>query len=103
MSKVDTFLNNVLQQRDAEQGIGGNFCFEVKIKKEGRLIPIIKIDNLTQKAAKNLFDLVDENNHLNTKYLKSQNSILCISYSNKQKELDYNELPNIFTKEIKNG
>ena len=91
---VDKYLNGVLENRDALLGLGGTWAFNVYL---GKLL-IFSLGKLTEKKARELFDLVDENNELNVKFYQSN---LKIEITKNGNSMDENLLPNVFTRFFK--
>lgn len=94
----DQYLKSVLQQRNQELGTTGKHTFTISVlTSEDTYSDVISIKNLTKEAARNLFDLVDENNAMkgNTQTGALQLKIQLLDEHNK--ELDMNMLPNLFT------
>jgi hypothetical protein len=95
--EITSFLNNVLKQRDENMGLNGTHSFEIRVNDGKTSTLVFRIPNLTEAAAKNLFNLVDENNQMNVDFFKNKNICLQFSYRKNDKELDMNILPNVFT------
>lgn len=90
----DLYLDKVLQQRDKEIGIGGEYTFSLEVKHLDRYINFLQIPNLTKQAVQNLFDLIDENNHISD-IVDARIRIL-----KDNREIDLNLLPNGFSTQI---
>lgn len=94
--KAEKALENVLKNREKRMGIGGPYSvkFEILLEKPSAvLLPLLTLTDLTKATAKQLFDLIDEQN---TRTPKDQSKYKVSILKNNQ-EIDYNYLPNATT------
>jgi hypothetical protein len=88
---MDHILKAALQKRDADAGIGGKCNFNIYCNN----LLVFRICGLTKQKARELFDLADEHNHVNSVLIPHTQIKIEITENNKQ--IDYNILPNVFT------
>lgn len=94
----DKYLKSVLQQRHQQLGVTGKNTFKISVlTNEDAYNDVISIKNLTKEAARNLFDLFDENNAMKGSHETGVLRLKIQILDEHNKELDLNILPNIFT------
>jgi hypothetical protein len=97
--KPDDYLNQVLEANDRKLGIGGTWAFRISIithQGDSIGVPLVTIPNLTQEAAKQLYDLHDEHNYM-VKINQNECYRLHIELMNEGAMEDESYLPNVFT------
>lgn len=91
---MDDFLNNKLSELDQKNGFGGQYSFQIEGENEKGNVLLVGVNDLTEQAARILFDQFDEHNYLGN----LQEAKLKISLLKEGIMIDYNYLPNAFTK-----
>lgn len=94
----DQYLKSVLQQRDQQLGVTGKNTFVISVAtSKDTYSDIVSIKNLTKEAARNLFDLIDENNAMKGSIKTGTLQLKIQLFDEDNNELDMNMLPNLFT------
>jgi hypothetical protein len=87
---VEAYLHDKLEDRQKNLGVTGGH--KIKIASWDSKNVLVQINNLTKEKAREIFDIIDENNsvHGDASYRLS-------IYNEQDQELDYNRLPNAFS------
>lgn len=96
-TNAEQFLQDVLEKRDEALGFNGEYSFVLSVQKSStEFAPIIAVKELSEKAARILFDQFDENN-LIFPDKEGRAFRFRISLMHQDDEVDYNLIPNAFT------
>jgi hypothetical protein len=90
---MDKHLNEVIANRNTKMGIGGNYSVNISMNNPNILL--LRVGNLTEQAARVLFDQIDESN-----YMHKRAPEIRIELLKEKKVTDYNILPNAMTERI---
>lgn len=97
-NNIDDYLNQFLQNRDSKLGSNGSYSFVLSIQNgENSYQDLIAVKNLTEDAARDMFDLFDENNYL---FPNAEGNVYIMKISIvdvDNTEIDFNLLPNAFS------
>lgn len=93
----DKYLNQQIQKRAVEMGVGGEWSIKLEVKIGAKPIEkhleVLHLTNLNETSAKLIFNLIDEQNTRSKRDVAEYK----LSLWQAQTEIDFNHLPNINT------